>query len=119
MSSYATTNLPSRCFDVTSRFYTRLGFVETWRDDDWMILEWEGIVLEFFSHHELDPLTSWFSCCLRLDDIDAFYALCKTAGLSEKNDGHPRLHSPTIEAWGGKIGALIDPDGSILRLIQN
>lgn len=119
MSSYATPNLPSRCFDVTSRFYTRLGFVEAWRDDDWMILEWEGIVLEFFSHHELDPSANWFSCCLRLDDIDAFYALCKTAGLSEKNDGHPRLHSPTIEAWGGKIGALIDPDGSLLRLIQN
>ena len=26
--------------------------------------------LEFFPHPELDPLTSWFSCCLRLDDLD-------------------------------------------------
>jgi hypothetical protein len=119
MSSYATPNLPSRCFDATLSFYTGLGFVETWRDDDWMILEREGIALEFFPHAELDPLASWFSCCLRLDDVDAFYALCKAAGISEKNEGHPRLHPPIIQAWGGKIGALIDPDGSLLRLIQN
>ncbi len=119
MSNYATPNLPSRLFDVTSNFYARLGFVETWRDDDWMILEREGITLEFFSHPELDPLASWFSCCLRLDDMDAFYSLCKATGLFEKNDGHPRLHPPTIQAWGGKIGALIDPDGNLLRLIQN
>ncbi len=119
MSSYSTPNLPSRSFDLTAHFYTRLGFAETWRDDDWMILERDDIALEFFPHPKLDPLTSWFSCCLRLDDVDAFYTLCKAAGLPEKDDGHPRLHAPTVQAGGGKIGALIDPDGSLLRLIQN
>lgn len=119
MSSYATPNLPSRSFGVTSYFYTRLGFAETYRGDDWMILERDDIALEFFSHPTLDPLTSWFSCCLRLDDVDAFYTLCKAEGLSEKNEGHPRLHPPTIQAWGSKMGVLIDPDGSLLRLIQN
>jgi hypothetical protein len=119
MNNRATPNLPSRSFDITSFFYARLGFVETWRDDNWMILERQGIALEFFPHPKLDPLASWFSCCLRLDDMDAFYSLCKAAGLSEKNDGHPRLHPPPIQAWGQKIAALIDPDGNLLRLIQN
>jgi len=32
--------------------------------------------------------------------------------------GWPRLHRPTVEEWGGKVGALIDPDGTLLRLIQ-
>jgi uncharacterized glyoxalase superfamily protein PhnB len=28
------------------------------------------------------------------------------------------LHPPKREPWGGLVGALIDPDGNLLRLIQ-
>ncbi len=63
--------------------------------------------------------SSSFSCCLRLDDIDAFYAACKVAGLPEQCWGAPRLHMPKVEASGLRIGALIDPDGTLVRLIQN
>jgi predicted lactoylglutathione lyase len=31
--------LPSRDFEATARFYEKLGFVESWRDAGWMILE--------------------------------------------------------------------------------
>lgn len=68
----ATPNLPSRDFDGTSRFYAKLGFVEGWRDDGWMILKRGSLTLEFFPHPSLDPAQSWFSCCLRLDDLAAF-----------------------------------------------
>jgi catechol 2,3-dioxygenase-like lactoylglutathione lyase family enzyme len=115
----ATPNLPSRHFEFTSRFYRALGFVEVWRDEGWMFLERGSLKLEFFSHPELDPLTTWFSCCLRLDDLDAFYAMCRAAGVPEARDGHPRLHRPRVEAWGGRIAYLIDPDGSLVRPIQN
>jgi hypothetical protein len=37
-----------------------------------MILKCDDLTLEFFPHPALDPLTSWFSCCLRLDDLDSF-----------------------------------------------
>lgn len=84
-----------------------------------MILKRGGLVLEFFHHPELDPATSWFSWYLRLDDLDAFYATCKEAGLPESRTGQPRLYPPRTEGWGGRVGALIDPDGSLLRLIQN
>lgn len=119
MADHATPNLPSRNFESTSRFYAALGFVEGWRDEGWMILNRGDIVLEFFPHPALDPKTSWFSCCLRLDDLDAFYDICKAADLSETNVGQPRLHRPTIEDSGRRIGALIDPDGTLVRLIQN
>lgn len=119
MADYATPNLPSRGFEGTSRFYGALGFVETWRDEGWMILERGGLTLEFFAHPGLDPLSSWFSCCLRLDDLDAFYATCQAAGLPETSIGQPRLHPPRVEDWGGRMGALIDPDGTLVRLIQN
>ena len=42
----STPNLPSRDFDATSRFYSRLGFGEVWRDGNWMILERGDLTLE-------------------------------------------------------------------------
>ena len=84
-----------------------------------MILKRGDLTLEFFPHPELDTLASWFSCCLRLDDLDSFYAACKGAGLPKGCKGHTRLHPPRTESWGGRIGAFVDPDGTLVRLIQN
>ena len=116
---FATPNLPSRNYDATYRFFARLGFQEGWRDSGWMILSRGNIRLEFFPHPELDPDTSWFSCCLRLDDLDEFYGACLAADVPEAPSGTPRLHKPVLEDSGLRIGALIDPDGSLIRLIQN
>ncbi len=119
MSDHATPNLPSRDFQATSDFYRALGFVEGWRDAGWMILTRGAVTLEFFPHPELDPADSWFSCCLRFDDLDGFYAVCRDAGVPEARGGWPRLQPARSEASGLRIAYLIDPDGSLLRLIQN
>ncbi len=114
----ATPNLPSRDFEATARFYGQFGFTETWRDGSWMILKRGNLVLEFFPYPDLDPATSSFGSCLRLGDVGTFYAALQAAGIPEAKTGWPRLHRPKREAWGGLVGALIDPDGSLLRLIQ-
>ncbi|HWA18900.1 MAG TPA: bleomycin resistance protein [Devosia sp.] len=119
MTDRATPNLPSRDFAVTSEFYCKLGFGETWRDPGWLIMKRGNLALEFFLFPELRPAESAFSACLRLDDLDEFYRHCLAAKIPESAIGWPRLHAPKIEAWGGRIGALIDPDCSLLRLIQN
>ena len=116
---HATPNLPARDFEATSRFYSTLGFAEGWRDAGWMILTRGDLTLEFFPDPDLDPLSSSFSCCLRLDDLDAFYAVCVGAGLPEQCRGQPRLHPPKLEDSGMRIGYLVDPDGTLLRLIEN
>jgi hypothetical protein len=113
----ATPNLPSRDFGATETFYARLGFERQWRDGGWMILRSGSLTLEFFHHPELVPEESWFSCCLRLDDLDGFYRRCLDAGVPEGSSGRPGLHPPRLEASGLMIGALIDPDGTLLRLI--
>ncbi|RQS33486.1 bleomycin resistance protein [Burkholderia sp. Bp8990] len=118
MTDFASPNLPSRDFEVTSLFYAKLGFVETWRDDGWMILRRGDLLLEFFLHPGLDPATSWFSCCFRLGNVGAFFDAVLAAGIPEQTTGWPRVHRPKREAWGGTVGALIDPDGSLIRLIQ-
>lgn len=115
----ATPNLPSRSLSSTADFYTRLGFTQVYRDDDWMIMRRGDLLIEFFRHVDLDPSISSFSCCLRLDDVDAFYDECLAVGLPEATQGFPRLHPPTLEASGLRIGALLDPDGTLLRLIAN
>ena len=76
-------------------------------------------MLEFFPHPELDPATTWFSCCLRTDDLDGLYSACTAAGVPEQCWGFPRLHAPKMEESGLRIGYLVDPDGSLVRLIQN
>lgn len=119
MTDHATPNLPSRDFEATSRFYAALGFEESWRESGWMILERGSLTLEFFLYPDLDPFTSSFGSCLRLDDLDEFHSVCRAAGIPDTMTGHPRLHPPKQENWGGRVGALLDPDGSLLRLIQN
>ena len=119
MTAQATPNLPARDFDATIGFYAALGFVTAYRDESWLILNHGELTLEFFRYADLDPASSSFSCCLRLDDVDHFYAACLTAGIPETRRGWPRLHPPMVEDSGLRIGYLIDLDGTLLRLVQN
>ena len=84
-----------------------------------MILKRGGLTLEFFPYPDLNPSESSFSCCLRLEDMPALYQSCKDAGLPEQSWGVPRLHPPKQEDSGLTIAYMVDPDGTLLRLIQN
>ena len=119
MADHATPNLPSRDFEETSRFYGALGFTESWRDEGWMILRRADLMLEFFPYDDLDSYKNFFSCCLRLDDLGAFYSACREAGLPEARTGIPRLVPPRVEESGLTIAYMVDPHGTLLRLIQN
>ena len=119
MTNLATPNLPSRDFTATAEFYARLGFEPAYRDEFWLILSGHDMTLEFFLLPGVDPATSGFSCCLRLDDVDAFYAACRATGVPEADRGWPRLHPPRLEPSGVRIGYLVDPVGTLLRLVQN
>ena len=84
-----------------------------------MILKRGDLTLEFFPFPDLDPLTSSFGCCLRLDDLDEFYAACVAADIPEQSCGQPRLSPPKVEDSGMRIAYLVDPDGTLLRLVEN
>lgn len=118
MPDQATPNLPSRDFAATSAFYAALGFTEAWRDAGWMILERGDLTIEFFPYPDLDPASSSFGCCFRMGDVGAFFDIVLAAGVPEQATGWPRAHRPRREPWGGLVGALIDPDGTLVRLVQ-
>ncbi len=114
-----TANLPARSTNDTATFYERLGFSVGFRDDGWLIVNRGSLELEFFAYPDLDPRTSSFSACIRVDDLDALYTDFQKAGLPEDCWSIPRLTAPEVEAHGLRIFALVDADGSLLRCIDN
>jgi catechol 2,3-dioxygenase-like lactoylglutathione lyase family enzyme len=119
MADHATPNLPSRDYEKTIAFYSKLEFEKGWHDDGWLIMKRDGLMLEFFRYPDLDPAQSSFGCCLRLDNVDAFYRTCLDAGCPEQATSWPRVHAPKLEHSGLVIGYLVDLDGTLLRLVQN
>jgi hypothetical protein len=119
VANHATPNLPSRAFLATERFYSKLGFGASYRSGHWLILRREGIQLEFFPWPDLDPAQNNHSCCIRLDDLDAMVTQCRKAGIADAREGIPRLVSPQKDISGLTIAYLVDPDGNLLRLVQN
>ncbi len=113
-----TANLPSRDFTATAAFYARLGFDVAFQDDGWMILRRGDQLVEFFPHPDLDPKTSWFSACLRVDDIDATYTAFANAGLTNNSSTQSPLTPPEYITPTIRMFAFTDQDGSLWRCLQ-
>lgn len=116
MGDVVTANLPARDFGETASFYERLGFQVEFRDEGWMILSRGPLEIEFFPHPDLNPRDSWFSACVRVGDVDGLHQAWSKAGLP--THGIPRLTAPQNEAWGFRMFALVDPNGSLLRCMS-
>lgn len=119
MSDRITANLPARSFDATVSFYGALGFAVRYRDVAWMILQRGSLELEFFPYPDLDPGSSSFMACVRVDDLDALYADFSKVALPDNSASIPRITPPRTEMFGLRFFAVVDPDGSLLRCIDN
>ncbi len=119
MPDRATPNLPSRNLLKTELFYSKLGFRASYRSGHWLILQRGGVQFEFFPWPDLDPKENSHSCCVRLDDLDAMVAQAGEAGVPNARTGIPRMVPPTRDISGLTIAYMVDPDGSLLRLVQN
>lgn len=119
MTDRAVPHLPSRDFEATVAFYGGFGFQPTYRDREWLIIERGDLQLEFFPAADLDPMQSSFMCGLRVDDLDTLYDAIRASGVTERTEGHPRLHAPRRQTWGRRVAHLIDLDGTQVNLIEN
>ena len=118
LADRATPNLPSADFERTAAFYGQLGFVIGFKDDGWMILHRGPLMLEFFPH-DVDPRTTVASCCLRVEDLDALYEAFSSIGLSDCCWVTPRIGAPQVEAPGLRVFYMVDPDGNLIRCVQD
>ena len=82
-----------------------------------MILQRGALELEFFPF-KVDPLTTIASSCLRVDDLDALHSAFAATGMPKSRRGTPR-RTPVEVMHGLKMFAVVDPDGNLLRCIEN
>lgn len=118
MRAVVTANLPSRDFGATEAFYARLGFETRFRNEGWMILGFGDTQVEFFPHPGLDPRESWFSACLRCDDLEALHARFSQAYLPVDATSVPRLTGIFRLEDAPRMFALVDEDGSLWRVMD-
>jgi len=119
MADRITANLPSRDFAATEAFYHRLGFRTGFRNEGWMILCRGPLELEFFPHPGVDKWSSWFSACVRVDEIEALLAEWQEVGLSADPSDIPRLTGLFRPPGAPRMFALVGEDGSLLRVLDN
>jgi catechol 2,3-dioxygenase-like lactoylglutathione lyase family enzyme len=114
-----TANLPSRDFAATEAFYAALGFQRDYRDTGWMILSRGPLEVEFFPWADLDPFASNASACVRVADLDGLLSQWRSAGLSDNPRAIPRLTGIVKHPGVPRMFALVDADGSLLRVLEN
>ena len=112
-------NLPCRDFAATAAFYAALGFAPAYRSDAWMILTRGPLEMEFFPWPDLDPYASNASACVRVDDLDGLLSAWRSAGLTDNPRAIPRLTGIIKLPGVPRKFALVDADGSLLRILEN
>ena len=115
-----TANLPSRDFAATEAFYAALGFQPAFRDDGWMILTRGPLEVEFFPWPALDPFSSSrLGLCSRRSIWTRCWPNGADSGLSPDPRAIPRLTGVVKQPGVPRMFALVDPDGSLLRVLEN
>lgn len=114
MNDLAIPTLPARSLRATLAFYEALGFEGELYDQGYLIATRGSLELHFFPYPDLDPASSSFGAYLRVADVDALHAAWSRAKLPAQ--GIPRLTAVEDKPWGMREFALIDADGSLLRV---
>ena len=104
----------ARDLDETGRFYADLGFTVGRPNADYLIVDRDGGEIHFVLTPDLDPWTSNAMCYLFVDDLDAVLGRWQSAGLPAT--GIPRLTAAEDMPWGMREAALVDPNGTLVRV---
>lgn len=110
--------LPARSMDRTDAFYRRLGFdfEVVSPNGDYAIAQLGTLEVHFFLNQSLVPEQSSFGCYFRVGDVARLYAAFSQAGLPVA--GIPRITALESKPWGMREFAIIDEDGSLIRIGQ-
>ena len=110
--------LPARSMARTLAFYARLGFDGEIADPNghYAIMDRGDLEIHLFAYPDLKPEESSFGCYLRVQDVDAIYLAFAEAKLPAQ--GIPRMTLLEDKPWGMREFAVVDEDGSLLRIGQ-
>ena len=110
--------LPSRSLERTLAFYRRRGFEGEIAapTQDYAIVDRGSLELHFFLHDSLVPEESAFGCYVRVQDVETIFQAFAAVGLP--SSGIPRITGLEYRPWGMREFAIIDEDGSLIRIGQ-
>lgn len=95
-----------RNLDAAMEHYRRLGFaVRAYPGGDYGFATWHGLEIHLGVVPDDDRRVS--SAYLFVDDADGLAAAWRSAGVE--------IHSPQDTEWGQREGAVVDPDGNVIR----
>ena len=116
MQDYISANLPAIDFDQTQQFYRFLNFQCCYQSQTWMMMQRGRLQLEFFHHPQLNPKDSWFSACIRTQNLQSLFQQWNALDWTQ----YPNAKITKIEyAEDVDLFCVIDPNGSLLRCIQS
>jgi uncharacterized glyoxalase superfamily protein PhnB len=99
--------LPVRDVRVALAFYGRLGFATRMYDEGYGFAERDGIEIHLGQSPDGRPTAAKHSVYLFVDDADALATEWQIAGID--------VHAPEDTEWRQHEGAVVDPDGNVLR----
>jgi catechol 2,3-dioxygenase-like lactoylglutathione lyase family enzyme len=104
--------IPAKDFDLSKRFYIKLGF-EKVLDSDVAVFRIgsTGFILQPFDRAEN------FMMQLMVDDLDAWWAHINALDL-ENEFGVPAPRAPAMQPWGLRIAYVVDPSGVLWHVAQ-
>lgn len=110
--------LPSKSIDDTVAFYRQLGFEGGAHPHDtkYAMLRRGSIELHFFAHKELVPAESYAGCYVRVTDVESIFQQFSEAALPKA--GIPRMEKLENKPWGLREFAVVDLNGSLIRIGQ-
>ena len=103
MDEFAVPILPSRDLYETLAFYQRLGFVQRGAPIErfrYLIIGRGTVELHFWEALAIDPLTTEFSCYIRVTDADRLYAEWDQIGVASDATNGSRLMAPWDTDYG-------------------
>ena len=105
--------IPARNLAATTAWYRdSLGFSVRHVEDEYGIVERDGVEVHFWGPSGIEPHNSMTMYRLGVDGINALYDLCERAGLVHPNAPLEAKH------WGTREFALGDCDGNLVTFFE-
>jgi catechol 2,3-dioxygenase-like lactoylglutathione lyase family enzyme len=105
--------LPARDLTVTTGWYRdSLGFTVLHVEDEYGIVQRDGVEIHFWGPSGVEPQDSMSMCRLEVSGIDALYVASEKLGIVHPNA--PLERKP----WGTTEFAVIDCDGNLLTFFE-
>lgn len=82
--------------------------------NDYAVADRGALEVHFFLHESLVPQESAFGSYFRVNDVDTLFAEFSALGLP--SSGIPRITALEDKPWGMREFAIVDEDGSLIRV---